>query len=177
MRDAPGAILDEAAHTAIGAAGRRRWLLSIRDDPFKDSWLTSRIREAETAGLHLRHLASRRRPWYGVEKMAPPHVLVGVMSRGRIGAILNEVQAIPSNSIYGLYVLGGPLVAAGLVSWLNTEEGWAAVQTVGRSYAGQLHKLEPRDWLTIRVPPTEELARLGGPGRAADTCSAGPNRD
>jgi hypothetical protein len=56
-----------------------------------------------------------------VENIRPPHILIGSMGRATIRAVLNEIGAIPSNSMYGIYV-DDSKVARGLTAWLNSPE-------------------------------------------------------
>lgn len=155
-----GETLDRAAHDAIGGAEHRRWLLWLKNEGVvADKRVTEMLRRGEEAGLRTRYLIAHRDPWYVLEDIAPPDILLGPMSRSHLPAIWNAVSAIPSNSLYGIYVKGGVETARGLTTWLNRPEGQSSLRSSGRHY-GRLYKLEPGDLLRVMVPPTETLAYI-----------------
>ncbi len=153
-----GMVLDMRAHNRIGFRGERRWLLYLTDSKLlADDRIKDVIEQGEQAGLHLRYLTSHRKPWYLVEQVSPPHILLGTMAKGHLQAVYNHVQAIPSNAVYGIYLDRNPSIAPKLTTWLNSSAGQQSLHMVGRTYSGGLHKLEPRDLLSIQIPCIEEL--------------------
>lgn len=162
LRELDGGVLDQAAHDALGKAGRRRWLLSLASPRDKEvNAVRSLIEAGEAAGYDQRYLTSIREHWYIVEPAAAPHIIVSLMSKDGFRSVLNPVGAIPSNSMYGIH-LHDPSAAAELCAWLNSPAGQKAIQSRARHYSDGLLKLEPRDYMTVPVPP-----RLGEPGRDA----------
>lgn len=146
-----GATLTRAAHDEIGRRGYRRWLLRL-GSTVTDERLRRLIAEGELLGLHRRYLTALRRPWYSVEHVEPPDILVASMAKGNLRAVNNELSAIPSNSIYGIYLTDKSLSAAALAKWLSSSYGQTLLRSVARHYAGGLYKLEPRDLLKIQIP-------------------------
>ena len=84
------------------------------------------------------------------------------MGKGRMRAVTNEVGALPTNSLYGIYVGGDLLFARRLVAWLNGEDGQAALLERARAYGAGLFKLEPKDVGDLRIPGSLLKTRGGG---------------
>ena len=105
----------------------------------------------------LLYLPEHRGPWYVVESVAPPDVLVGPMRKSRMRAVRNEAAAIHSNAIYGLYLDGDRQISAALTAWLNSEDGQLALRAQARTYGAGLVKLEPSDLGAVLVPEANEL--------------------
>jgi adenine-specific DNA-methyltransferase len=109
-----------------------------------------------TRCLHLRYLTSNRDPWYRVEKVEPPDIIVGAMSKGSLRAVTNVIGAIPSNSMYGIY-LKEPWLREPLTEWLNSKSGQTLMRGKARHYGSGLLKIEPRDLLTLPIPVSDAL--------------------
>ncbi len=140
------------AHRELETQGERCWLLRIDGDellshPAIAAWLEA----AQEAGVAERYLAKHRDPWYRVEHIDPPDLLISPMGKRRMRVVTNEVRAIPSNALYGVY-LKDPVAARAVGTWLNGEDGQVALLEHARTYGADLFKLEPRDLLTIRLP-------------------------
>lgn len=152
LRHVVGDTLDEDEHTRIGLAGHPRWLLSLRGPrDVRSKAIQRRLADGVEAGYSDRYLARVREHWYAVEHVDPPDVLVALMTKDRFRAVVNAIKVVPSNSMYGIY-LDDPKLAAPLCAWLNTDGGQHALRAHGRHYSNGLLKLEPRDYLFVRVP-------------------------
>jgi adenine-specific DNA-methyltransferase len=152
LRHIPGVVLDARCHDAIGSQGLPRWLLTLDDDELlSDEQTAALLNKGREQGVHLRHLTSLRDHWYQVESVAPPDVFIAPMSKSQLRAVRNEVAAIPSNSIYGIY-LEDTAFATPLTNYLNSMDGQRALKLQGRHYGRSLLKLEPRNLLAVRTP-------------------------
>jgi adenine-specific DNA-methyltransferase len=152
LRHVPGVVLDARCHDAIGSQGLPRWLLTLDDNELLSNERTvALLNEGREQGVHLRHLTSLRDQWYQVETVAPPDVFIAPMSKGQLRAVRNEVEATPSNSIYGIY-LDDTALATPLTSYLNSLNGQRALKLQGRHYGRSLLKLEPRNLLAVHTP-------------------------
>jgi hypothetical protein len=153
LRHVNGDVLDTAEHRRIGKSGKPRWLLTL-DDPslVATPQVQALLADGRRAGVPDRYLSTVRDPWYRLEHVEPPHLLVGAMTNDRLRVVRNVVRAIHSNSMYGIY-LNRPSTATNLASWLNSDDGQAAMLTHSRHYSDGLHKLEPRDLLKVTIPP------------------------
>lgn len=153
LRHLVGDRLTREAHAQLAAKGERCWLLRIEDsallaDPSIQEWMKA----ATHAGVPDRYLASHRNPWYQVEGVAPPDVILSPMGKRRMRAVTNEARAIPANSLYGIYTDGDLTLAHRMTSWLNGAAGQTALFERARAYGAGLFKLEPKDVLTLRIP-------------------------
>ena len=157
LRHVDGDLLGKRQHEDIGRAGLPRWLLWLSDPsavnhPEVQRVLARGLSDGVTAG----YLVSRRNPWYLVEYVEPPQIFVALMSKAKLRAVRNGARAVPSNSMYGIY-LNNKSLSGALCSWLNSDDGQDAMYRRARHYSDGLLKLEPSDLLAIRVPSRERL--------------------
>jgi hypothetical protein len=164
LRDVSGSTLDAAEHERIGKDGGRRWLLQLPPgiDFSGDAWLARWHEKALKAKVNTRYLTAHREPWYTVEHVEPPDVLLSPMGKRRMKAVGNGIKAIPSNAVYGLYFSqdGSQQAATVLSEWLNSEDGQTALHVHARAYGAGLFKLEPKDVRRVEVP-IEVAERIG----------------
>jgi hypothetical protein len=137
----------------LAADGERCWLVSISDratleDPIVADW----IRRAIADAVPERYLVRHRDPWYRVEKVDPPDVIVSPMGKRRFRAVTNDAGVLIANSLYGIYLDGDRDFAARLVQWLNGPAGQEALRERARVYGAGLLKLEPRDLGSVWLP-------------------------
>lgn len=152
LRHVEGDVLGVREHNRIGGAGHPRWLLSLTGPADVRSKAVSTLIEAGVeAGYNDRYLTRDRKDWFVVEHVEAPDLLVALMSKGRFRAVRNVVGAVPSNSMYGIY-LNDRSTARELCEWLNSDEGQAAIRACARHYSNGLLKLEPHDYLRVAVP-------------------------
>jgi adenine-specific DNA-methyltransferase len=161
LRNVPGDRLTAESHAQLGALGERRWLLrleepSLLSDPSIVEWM----RSAEQAGIQDRYLPSHRDPWYLVEAVDPPDVIVSPMGKRRMRAVTNDVKAIASNSLYGIYVDGDAELGQRIATWLNGPSGQIALFEHARAYGAGLFKLEPKDLLAVKMPRAIAVGEL-----------------
>jgi adenine-specific DNA-methyltransferase len=175
LRNLAGDRLTLEAHDGLAALGERAWLVLLADpllrvDPAMSAWLEV----AEAAGVKDRYLPSHRDPWYLVEDIEAPDVIVSPMGKGRMRAVLNEVRAVPSNALYGIYLGGNEKLGVRLTAWLNSADGQLALLERARAYGAGLFKLEPRDLLAVTIPievvgedlgTGQQVRKIGAPAR------------
>jgi methylase of polypeptide subunit release factors len=158
LRHVRSTTLDKAAHDQIGSEGLQRWLFFLEDEELaNDPRVEEFLENGVDAKLPDRYLISGRHPWYRVEKVHPPDIFVAPMSKAVFRAASNEVGAVHSNSLYGLYLgLNSGLVRC-VTNYLNSDEGQRAMRAQGRHYGHGLIKLEPRNFLAVAIPPPDVL--------------------
>ncbi len=156
LRGFVGESLDVASHQEMGGKDARRWLLSIPADQPLTGALGERVRRYEDE-VKDRHLPSRRHPWYSITNLFRPQILISPLSKSGFRVVLNEMNAVPSNNLFGI-----SLVSEGepnrLAAWLRSAEGQAALQRISRRYHGGSFKLEPGSLAALKVPKSLELA-------------------
>lgn len=152
LRHVEGDVLGAREHKRIGSAGHPRWLLSLNGPADVRSGAVKALLEAGTvAGYNDRYLTRDRKHWFAVEYVEAPDLLVALMSKGHFRAVRNVVRAVPSNSMYGIY-LDDRARSAELCAWLNSDDGQAAIRACARHYSNGLLKLEPNDYLRVAIP-------------------------
>jgi adenine-specific DNA-methyltransferase len=152
MRYATADVLDAAAFKRIGVHGYRRWLLDVTKDLVDESpSLRAWVRRGRSDSIHLRTLTSRRRPWYSMEQVAPPDVIIGSMGKSVLRVVENLARCVPANSMYGLYFLEES-IRSPVTEWLRSREGQRAIQSAGRNYGRGLIKVEPRELHSVQLP-------------------------
>ena len=104
---------------------------------------------ARRAGAEQPYVARHRSPWWAVRLLPPAPILVTYMARRPPVFVLNRAAARHLNIAHGLYPREPMSTAAlgRLAAALRAAAGGAA----GRTYAGGLMKLEPREIERMRV--------------------------
>ena len=154
LRELPRSVLDLEEHAELGRRGRRRWLLELPvDTDFASNPALSEWRTQAEPLVKDRYLAIHRNAWYAVEHVDVPEILVSPMGKGRMKAVLNIAEAVPSNAIYGVYLRTEHRSSAErLCEWLNSPLGQRALHRRARAYGSGLFKLEPKDLQAVIVP-------------------------
>ncbi len=152
LRHAPGDVLTAADHEDIGAAGHARWLLTLDDAALlEDPEVEKRIARGKAEGFDQGYLTSRRDRWYVVERVEAPDLFIALMSKHVLRTIHNEVKAVHSNSMSGVY-LRDPNHVAALLDWLNHDDGQVALRAAAKHYSNGLVKLEPGACDGVQLP-------------------------
>ena len=126
-------------------------LLVLNDTP--DEYEKNYIALGEKAGLNLRHILSRRKPWYSMEYVPAAPIWGGVFSRGTPKFILNDAGARNLTTWHGIYPHEqNPIFHAALAVVLNTSGVSVIAGERMRVYGGGLRKFEPSDLAGIPVP-------------------------
>jgi adenine-specific DNA-methyltransferase len=145
--------LTEAAHKRIGDAGGRRWLLAIPDTYQPTGYLAEYLANGIEDGHHEGFLVRQRKTWYSVEQVAPPHIFITPFARTEHRVILNQINAVGSNNLYGIKLKRrSRWTASKLAQWLRGEDAQSLLAEVSRAYQGTSRKIEPGDLRTLRIP-------------------------
>ena len=158
LRELAGDDLDDVEHAQLSSQGVRCWLLHLKPDSARDPRVREIIDEGEALSIHERYLCMVRDPWYVLETIPPPDILVGPMGKEQFRIVVNTVEAIPTNTLYGLRInrrsassLAGAVES--LADWLRGEHGQQAMLSAARNHHGDgLVKLEPGALKQIRIP-------------------------
>lgn len=130
-----------------------RWVLDCRDREAEqgDDALGQYLRWGREAhGAHAGYLASRREPWYALERRGASPILFTYMNRERPRFIRNRACAVPLNT----FLIVEPHVGVDeddLWRALNAEHVLRQLVSERRNYGGGLWKLEPSELGGIRV--------------------------
>ncbi len=104
----------------------------------------------EELAVHAGYLASKRKPWYALERRDDVSILFTYMNRQRPRFIRNRAGAVPLNTF--LIVEPKPGVDPDqLCDILNRSETIAQLEALRRNYGGGLWKLEPGEVSRLRV--------------------------
>jgi hypothetical protein len=155
--------LDHRAWRALGRAGARCHLLDIDKPMARHPDVAAVLRRGRRLGLHERYLCRHRKPWFFLEDMAVPDAFLSpLITAHGLRLMWNDVGAMPSNSLYGLFLRESVdlEIGASVIAWLRSEAGVAVLRDHGRQFAGGSIKLEPRELRTLPVP--REVLSLDG---------------
>lgn len=138
-------------------AGGRVWLLWCHKPKAELSGtnVLRYIEHGETLKLPERFNCKTRKPWYGVEKVAPADFFVTYMSRDKARFIRNELGARCMTSLLNIWAKDGVNVDD-LRSILDDDANAEILREFGRTYGGGLGKIEPGDLRTLPVRPIEQ---------------------
>lgn len=148
-------VLDDRAWRALGRAGARCHLLDIDKTMARDADVAAVLRRGRRLGLHQRYLCRQRHPWFFLEEMDVPDAFVSpLITAHGLRVMWNDVGAMPSNSLYGLFLRESVdlEIGAAVIAWMRSEAGVAALRDHGRQFAGGSIKLEPGELRTLPVP-------------------------
>lgn len=125
-------------------AGKRVYLLNIQGPSSPE--LRRYLQLGEARGVHLKHLPSRRSPWFAPEKRSPAPLLISAFARNGPKVVRNETSALNLTCFHGLY----PNIFVGerldlLTAWLLTDVARELFRANRREYGGGLEKYEPGD--------------------------------
>src|SRR5262249_31822476 len=110
-------------------------------------------------GAHQSYIASNRKAWWSVGLRKPAPILATYMARRPPAFVRNTAKARHLNIAHGLYPREAlsETVMGNLVDYLSG----AVKLTEGRTYAGGLTKLGPREMERLLVPGLELLSQGG----------------
>lgn len=146
--------LDLVAWVRLREHGVPCVLLDITEPDTLDPAVARYLQAGEALGLHERYLCAHRDPWYALEPITPPDLIIAPLITTTTHVAHNTVAALPSNALYGLYAndgVGEPQLAA-LATWLRGPGGLAAIHAHGHRLPGGSVKLEPGDLRTLPIP-------------------------
>lgn len=149
--------LTSEQHEGMGQQGVRRWLLRLDRADLRDPEVAALVQEGEERGTSERYLCKIRSPWYAVEEVPVPDILIAPMSKSTFKVVNNTVGAIPTNSLYGIRLLDrvtAERVAGPLSLWLRSEDGQNSLRAIARRHSDGIFKLEPRALSGLHVPHT-----------------------
>jgi tRNA1(Val) A37 N6-methylase TrmN6 len=154
-RDCEGARLLPDQLDALEQTGRPTWLLNLtmeRQECLPQS-LRSYLQRGEAAGLPLRPLLKGRRPWYKMEKRAPPPILFAYLGRRACRFILNEAGVVPLTGFLCVYPRDtSPGGIQRLWRALNHPQTIENLRYVAKSYGRGALKVEPRGLERLEIP-------------------------
>lgn len=134
----------------------------------KHSGVLDYIKKGEEEKINQSYICSRHTPWYRCEKRESAPFVIPYMGRSTNGRkmfrfILNRSDAIATNGyllIYPkpkyAYLFRNPAFATSVWKCLNDISA-EEIEKSGRVYGGGLHKLEPRELLSLPVAGLDSL--------------------
>jgi adenine-specific DNA-methyltransferase len=158
LRDLVTDKLDQDTHAGLSASGFRCWLLAIDEESVGDARIQGIIAEAEAAGVNKGYLCRTRDPWWAVERIPAPDILIGPMGKDSFRVVVNTASAIPTNTLYGIKLKKRSGVnlaenAEVLAEWLRSGSGQESLRSAARNHHGDgLVKLEPGALKQVIVP-------------------------
>lgn len=130
-----------------------RWVLECHDPSAEraDGPLGCYLRWGrEELRANAGYLASKRTPWYGLERRGASPILFTYMNRQRPRFIRNRAGAVPLNTFLIVEPHDG-IDADRLWAALNSHEFLEQLQEERRAYGGGLWKIEPKELEALRL--------------------------
>lgn len=173
VRHAPGLRFTGTDYETLRTAGARAHLLDFsasRPDPAAPG-PQSYLARGEDLGLPARYKCRIRSPWYRVPVMPAGNMMLSKRSHRYPRAILNEVNAYTTDTIYrGRMFPACELNAADLVASFHNSLTLLTAEIEGRSFGGGVLELVPSEVSRLLVPVPvgfgEELGRLDAIARS-----------
>jgi len=141
---------------ALKKSGKRCWLLSCHEPKsgLKGTGVLRYIEFGEEMGVNERYTCSSREPWYSVEKIDPPDVIISYMTRGKIRFVRNTSGCVVLTNLLAGYLVDGTVSIDRLLGVLRSDETASVLDVLVKSYSGGLKKIEPN---TLKRLPMIEL--------------------
>lgn len=95
-------------------------------------------------GIHHRHLTSKRKPWYGLERREVAPILVSVFNRGGLKFVRNDAGVLNLTSFHCIYV-NANIDHDVVFAYLLTDTAKEIFLDSSREYGNGLKKFEPND--------------------------------
>ena len=158
-KDLPSDVLDKHAFDGLRRRGRKCWLFHCFDPLSKitDNATRAYIKLGEKQGVPERYLCQSRNPWYAVEKVEPPDIIVTYMTRTGPRFAANRAGCRVMSVFLNLYVIRQDVNIAQLVQLLNSDETRQLLKLLGRVYSGGLGKIEPGELAKLPMPEPSGL--------------------
>jgi adenine-specific DNA-methyltransferase len=151
-------VLDASTHAVWAADDNRCWLLAV--DPKTEPAGALRAYLDEHVHVAERYLCRQRSVWWAITDLPRPDVLVSPLSSSGFKIVENQVGAVPSNNLLGIWTPPG--TASVLADWLRSDAGQSELHRISRRYQGGSHKIEPGDLRLVRLPTAMgDLLRRG----------------
>lgn len=155
-RDLPSGSLSRAAWRRLRDEGRRCWLLDcpLGEHELSGLHVAAYLGEGLRRGVYERFNCRTRNPWYRMEKVAPPDIIVTYMNRGQTRFVANDAGCRVMSVFLNGYLRAG-VDRAALLEVLNEAPTGELIAQLGRTYGGGLRKIEPRELLELPMPELE----------------------
>ena len=161
----PGARISPADITAMDRRELPARMLVIEAKSYTHSPVVAElIAKGEDAGFHRRYKCRIRSPWWALPTSQvggpPPHLFLTYMANETPRLVVNDAQALSTNTVHGVRLCNGTgpdALAASFYSSLTM----LSAELVGRSYGGGVLKLEPTEAERLVLPrPSPHHGRL-----------------
>jgi adenine-specific DNA-methyltransferase len=124
------------------------------------------IQDGKERELDKRFNCKTRKPWYGVEPVAPADFFTTYMSRDRARIVRNLVGARCMTSLLNVWAKAG-VDADALRPSLEDPANARLLREFGRTYGGGLGKIEPGDLVVLPIVPPDGVQPPHGQERLA----------
>jgi len=154
-KDLPGeGPLDDDFHATRIESGARGFLLFCHEpmDALRGTKVLRYIEHGLELGLPERFNCRTRKPWYGVEPVAPADFFSTYMSRKRARIVRNLIGARCMTSLLNVWARDGVDPEA-LRPTLEDSANAQLIVEFGRMYGGGLAKIEPGDLIALPIQP------------------------
>ncbi|MDH5492586.1 MAG: class I SAM-dependent methyltransferase, partial [Myxococcales bacterium] len=157
-KDLPDRMLSRADWERLRGADRPCWLLDCDRtlDELVGTPLRAYLEHGRRLAVHERQSCRARRPWYRIERVPAPDLIITYMNRGPIRFVQNEAEVQLMSSLLNGYLLGQPCPREQALRWLletlRAESSLSLIADLGRTYGGGLQKIEPRELLSLPMP-------------------------
>lgn len=131
-------------------------LLTVTQETFAKASEYLGSEEAEL--VQLRHLCQQRERqagWYDLSvEITHPDLVIGQSTKRDFRIVENQARAVILNNLYGMTWLPGvdESTQAGVLAWLRSNKGQAALRRAARVQGTGLYKIEPKALMRLPMP-------------------------
>lgn len=153
-RDLPDRVLTREHWEKLRAAGRPVWLLDcgLPPEQLGGTRVKAYLDHGRELGVHERFNCATRKPWYKMERVEPPDIIITYMNRGKTRFVRNDAGCRVMSVFLNGFITDDGLDVDRLLDVLNDGETSELITQIGRTYGGGLGKIEPRELLKLPMP-------------------------
>ncbi|WP_373312515.1 Eco57I restriction-modification methylase domain-containing protein [Streptomyces albogriseolus] len=173
IRHANGLVFSKCDHQVLAEGGIRAGLLdfSLNGDPKSHPSAAQYIAKGENDSLHTRYKCRIRKPWYCVPVVRPGDLLLSKRSHHYPRVVVNEAEAITTDTIYqGRMLEGHQNMRDAFAASFHNSFTLLTAEIEGRSFGGGVLELVPSEVarLLVIVPDSmgDELMKLDAIARS-----------
>jgi hypothetical protein len=160
-RHAPGLVFTEDDYDFLVHSGNHAYLFDAgysEDDPFSSSGARAYIEAGERAAIHRRYKCRIRSPWYAVPHIKRGRLLMSKRSHRFPRLILNDTDAVTTDTIYCGTMIDESFAPAALVAGFLNSGTLLSAELEGRNFGGGVLELVPSEVARLLVPTVPRLA-------------------
>ena len=153
-RDLPDNELSLEHWNKLRISGRPCWILDCikPESSLKGLNIHRYLQYGRSQNVHERFNCRVRKPWYKIEQVSPPDIIITYMNRKKTKFVKNSAGCRVMSVFLNGFIQDNKVEIKWLLSILNNTETNQLIGYIGRTYGGGMKKIEPRRLQQLPMP-------------------------